>query len=80
LIEVQLRTSSQHRWAELVERFDRTHRLELKAGRASVGMRDLFAEISELIRLQESGLLSDVQFMQRMQELASSDDAQRSRA
>jgi ppGpp synthetase/RelA/SpoT-type nucleotidyltranferase len=80
LIEVQLRTSAQHRWAELVERFDRTHRLELKAGRASTGVRDLFAAISELIRLQENGLLSDAEFMQRMQELASSDDAQRSKA
>lgn len=77
LIEVQLRTAAQHRWAELVERFDRTHKLDLKAGRASEDVQELFAEISDLIRLQEQGLLSDVEFLKRMQELAATDDAQR---
>lgn len=69
LIEIQLRTITQHRWAELVERFDRTHRLNLKAGRANAQMRDLFVEISRLLRLQEQGDLSDVEFMTRMSAL-----------
>lgn len=80
LIEVQLRTTAQHRWAELVERFDRAHKLNVKTGRASVEIQDLFAEISELIRLQEQGSLSDVDFVRRVQELAAADDAQRSGA
>lgn len=80
LIEVQLRTAAQHRWAELVERFDRAHKLDIKAGRASVEIQDLFAEISELMRLQEQGSLSDVDFVRRVQELASADDARRSGA
>ncbi len=71
LIEIQLRTSIQHRWAELVERFDRTHRLNLKAGRADQAMRDLFSEISLLMRLQEHGELSEIELRRRMAALAS---------
>jgi putative GTP pyrophosphokinase len=70
LIEIQLRTSAQHRWAELVERFDREHRLNLKAGRADDATRTLFASVSELLRLQEEGSLSDVDFVRRVTELA----------
>jgi ppGpp synthetase/RelA/SpoT-type nucleotidyltranferase len=70
LIEVQLRTTTQHRWAELVERFDRDHRLDLKAGRADAETRGLFVEISELLRLQETGALSDVDFIRRVRALA----------
>jgi ppGpp synthetase/RelA/SpoT-type nucleotidyltranferase len=75
LIEVQLRTTTQHRWAELVERFDRDHRLDLKAGRADAETRRLFVEISELLRLQELGTLSDVDFGKRVTELARRDAA-----
>lgn len=70
LIEIQLRTIAQHRWAELVERFDREHRLNLKAGRADPSTRALFAHVSELLRLQEQGRLSDVDFVKRVTELA----------
>ncbi len=70
LIEIQLRTTTQHRWAELVERFDREHRLDLKAGRADQPTRALFASISELLRRQEHGELSDVDFIKRVSELA----------
>jgi putative GTP pyrophosphokinase len=44
LIEVQLRTAAQHRWAELVERFDREHRLNIKVGRAHADAQALFVE------------------------------------
>lgn len=77
LIEVQLRTVAQHDWAELVERFDRTHQLELKVGRAGAEVGELFAEISELIRLQEAGDLSDVEFFERMQALGALERARR---
>jgi ppGpp synthetase/RelA/SpoT-type nucleotidyltranferase len=80
LIEIQLRTTTQHRWAELVERFDRDHRLELKAGRADDMTRDLFASISELLRLQEQGELSDVDFVRRVTELATPSRARRTGA
>lgn len=76
LIEIQLRTRAQHRWAELVERFDRTHRLNLKTGRAGQETIELFASIAELLRLQENGELSDVDFIRRMSELAG--DSERS--
>lgn len=79
LIEVQLRTTTQHTWAELVERFDREHRLELKAGRADADTRRLFAEISELLHLQERGALTDVEFVERVTALADPDTGTRSR-
>jgi ppGpp synthetase/RelA/SpoT-type nucleotidyltranferase len=73
LIEVQLRTTAQHLWAELVERFDRQHRLNLKAGRADEDTRALFASVSDLLRLQEEGSLSDVDFVTRVTELVHRD-------
>ncbi len=80
LIEVQLRTNAQHRWAELVERFDREHRLNLKVGRADGEMRRLFVALSEVLRLQEQGALSDVDFIKRVTELASPGDGEGNRA
>ncbi|MGB2710894.1 MAG: RelA/SpoT domain-containing protein [Conexibacter sp.] len=75
LIEIQLRTTAQQRWAELVERFDRTHSLNIKTGRANTDTKTLFAAISELLRLQEQGDLSEVEFRQRMSALASADES-----
>jgi len=70
LIEVQLRTRVQHRWAELVERFDRSHRLNLKAGRAIPEMQETFAEISEILRLQEYDEISEVELLRRIAEVS----------
>jgi putative GTP pyrophosphokinase len=75
LIEIQLRTIVQHRWAELVERFDRTHRLNLKTGRATVENQELFADLSELLRLQEQGEISDIDFRSRVTALVRPDEA-----
>jgi hypothetical protein len=44
--------------------------LNLKAGRADPSTRALFADVSELLRLQEHGELSDVDFIKRVTELA----------
>jgi putative GTP pyrophosphokinase len=74
LIEIQLRTIVQHRWAELVERFDRTHRLNLKTGRATAENTALFADLSELLRLQEHGEISDIDFRNRVNALVLADD------
>ena len=77
LIEIQLRTAAQHRWAELVERFDRTHRLNLKAGRATHDMTVLFSRIADLLRLQEQGRLSDVDFVKRIAALSAAENDRR---
>ncbi len=57
LIEIQLRTTIQHAWAELVERLDRTYGLQLKAGRADDAVSEALAEAAALFAEHEAGAL-----------------------
>lgn len=70
LIEVQLRTEAQHRWAELVERFDREYGLGLKSGRAAPWAHELFALGSRLLEMQERGELAPSAMMEELHKFA----------
>lgn len=69
LIEVQIRTSVQHAWAELVERLDRTYGLELKAGRASPEVTAAVARAADLFAAHEAGELDIDAIMTQVSEL-----------
>jgi len=57
LIEVQLRTATQHAWAELVEQLDRDHGLQLKARRADSRVTATLQRASETFAQLEAGEL-----------------------
>jgi len=71
LIEIQLRTELQHRWAELVEQFDRRRGTDLKTGRGSEEAAALMRRAAEVFadldmgRI-EAGRTDIVQFMKRL--------------
>jgi putative GTP pyrophosphokinase len=55
-IEIQLRTVSQHRWAELIERLDRDRPfLGLKTGRAARLFREYYALGADLLEKEDKG-------------------------
>ncbi|MBA2347862.1 MAG: RelA/SpoT domain-containing protein [Solirubrobacterales bacterium] len=69
LIEVQLRTASQHAWAELVEQLDRDHGLQLKAGRAAPEVTAILRRASATFAQLEAGELDRTATLKRIGEL-----------
>ncbi len=69
LIEVQLRTATQHAWAELVEQLDREHGLQLKAGRADPQVAATLQRASETFAQLEAGELDRTATLKRIGEL-----------
>lgn len=55
LIEVQLRTQTQHEWAYTVESVTSRFGLDVKAGGGPAPVRDWFAAVSEAMALEEHG-------------------------
>jgi putative GTP pyrophosphokinase len=71
-IEVQLRTVSQHRWAELIERLDRESPfLGLKTGRAHRLHREYYALGAELLEREDQGEKIDRSTLERFRKLNS---------
>jgi putative GTP pyrophosphokinase len=69
LIEVQLRTATQHAWAELVEQLGRDHGLLLKAGRADPQVTATLQRASETFAQLEAGELDRTATLKRIGEL-----------
>lgn len=69
LIEVQLRTTTQHAWAELVEQLDREHGLQLKAGSAEPRVTATLQRASETFAQLEAGELDRGATLKRIGEL-----------
>ena len=69
LIEVQLRTTTQHAWAELVEQLDRAHGLQLKAGGAEPRVTATLRRASETFAQLEAGELDRDATLKRIGEL-----------
>ena len=68
-IEVQLRTLSQHAWAELVEASDRDAGFGLKEGRASIDVTEYYRLGAELLAASDEGVRVDPATIRRFQEL-----------
>lgn len=70
LIEVQLRTQLQHRWAEIIEVIDRQNpEIELKGGSAPAELVEYYRLGSELLAADERGELADAATIQRFRQL-----------
>lgn len=70
LIEVQLRTSLQHAWAELIESVDRrTRGFSLKGGDAPADLTEYYRIGAELLALNEHGETPDDALLLRFQAL-----------
>lgn len=69
LIELQLRTATQHAWAELVEQLDRELGLQLKAGRASPQVSAVLHSASDAFAQLEAGELDRSATLKRIGEL-----------
>ena len=70
LIEVQLRTQVQHRWAELIEVMDRRNAgIELKGGAAPPALVEYYRLGSELLAADERGEGADPEVVQRFRKL-----------
>lgn len=70
LIEVQLRTNAQHRWAELIEVVDRRNpELNLKGGSAPANLVEYYRLGSELLAADERGESADVAAVERFRQL-----------
>lgn len=69
-IEIQLRTVSQHRWAELIERLDReSPLLGLKTGRANRLFREYYALGAQLLDHDDRDVPIDAQTLDRFRDL-----------
>jgi len=55
LVEIQLRTPSQHQWALFVERLSHRHRVDLKSGLGPPGLLRYLERLAELRALTEIG-------------------------
>lgn len=69
LIEVQLRTVSQHAWAELIEAADRDLGLQLKGGQGPPELREYYSVGASLLALSDRGETVDKRTVRRFQEL-----------
>lgn len=69
MIEVQLRTASQHQWAELVERTASRLDYDLKDGQGPDDLIEYFRMASEVIWLRETGETVDVGLLEAFSEL-----------
>ncbi len=70
LIEVQLRTHVQHRWAELIEVVDRRNPgIDLKGGSAPAELVEYYRLGSELLAAEERGELADSDVVDRFRRL-----------
>jgi ppGpp synthetase/RelA/SpoT-type nucleotidyltranferase len=49
LVEIQVRTALQHRWAEVSEKLADSHGIEVKYGGGPEGIRDWLSKIAALI-------------------------------
>ena len=64
LIEIQLRTPSQHEWAEAIERTDkRLGRFDLKSGRGPRVLLEYFRLAADGLAMEEAGQTPDLAFM-----------------
>lgn len=70
LVEVQLRTISQHAWAEVIESTDRrVPTIDLKSGRAPAEVLEYYRHGAQLLASRERGEGSDPQVLAKFQEL-----------
>lgn len=69
LIEIQLRTVSQHAWAEMIERTDRRTDIGLKTDRAPDDVREYYRLGADLLARAEEGSGRDPETLRRFQEL-----------
>lgn len=70
LIEVQLRTHVQHRWAELIEVVDRRNPgIDLKGGSAPIDLVEYYRLGSELLAADERGERADQEMIERFRQL-----------
>jgi ppGpp synthetase/RelA/SpoT-type nucleotidyltranferase len=69
LIECQLRTISQHAWAELIEGTDRRTGIELKAARAPANVTEYYRLGADLLAQSEAGRERDPETLRRFREL-----------
>jgi putative GTP pyrophosphokinase len=69
LIECQLRTVSQHAWAELIERTDRSTGIGLKADRAPDGVTEYYRLGADLLARADEDAPRDQATLKRFQEL-----------
>ena len=64
LIEIQLRTPSQHEWAEAVERTDKRLRLDLKSGHGPPQLLRYFRLAADGLAMEDAGVVPPEEFMQ----------------
>jgi putative GTP pyrophosphokinase len=69
LIEIQLRTISQHAWAELIERTDRRTEVGLKTDRAPEDVTEYYRLGADLLAQADEGLNRNPETLRRFQEL-----------
>ncbi|HEU5062186.1 MAG TPA: hypothetical protein VFT79_03410 [Solirubrobacterales bacterium] len=69
LIEIQLRTVSQHAWAELIERTDRRTDVGLKADRAPDNVTEYYRLGADLLAQADEGSARNPETLRRFQEL-----------
>lgn len=69
LIECQLRTITQHAWAELIERTDRRTGIGLKAARAPAEVTEYYRLGADLLAQSDAGRDRDPETLRRFQEL-----------
>lgn len=70
LIEIQLRTPRQDRWANMMERFSRSTAPGLKFGGGPSELRQFFLTLGEFESAREDGGLPQLETVERMEELA----------
>jgi GTP pyrophosphokinase len=69
LVEIQLRTVSQHAWAELIERTDRRTDVGLKTDRAPEDVTEYYRLGADLLAQVDEGSSRDPETLRRFQEL-----------
>lgn len=69
LVEVQLRTSLQHSWAELIERADRELGLKLKGGEGPADLREYYRLGGSLLAAEERGETPDPENLEKFRAL-----------
>lgn len=69
LVECQLRTVSQHAWAELIERTDRSTGIGLKTARAPADVTEYYRLGADLLAQGDGGVDRDPETLKRFQEL-----------
>jgi putative GTP pyrophosphokinase len=69
LVEIQLRTVSQHAWAELIERTDRSTEVGLKADRAPDDITEYYRLGADLLAQVDEGSARNPETLRRFQEL-----------